>query len=53
MKDGENLKPAELEKALKAGFQPVVKAGKWGKPRLDLVNPTAPTAKQNDNIVLL
>jgi hypothetical protein len=53
LKDGENLKPAELEKALKAGFQPVVKAGKWGKPRLDLVNPASPTTKQNDNIVLL
>ena len=41
LKDGENLKPAELEKAL------------WGKPRLDLVNPASPTTKQNDNIVLL
>lgn len=53
LKDGENLKSAELEKALKAGFQPVIKAGKWGKPRLDLVNPASPTTKQNDNIVLL
>jgi topoisomerase IA-like protein len=53
LKDGENLKPAQLEKAVKAGFKPVIKAGKWGKPRLDMVNPEAPTAKQNDNIVLL
>jgi hypothetical protein len=51
--EGENLKASELQKAVKAGFKPVIKAGKWGKPRLDMVNPEAPSAKQNDNIVLL
>ena len=51
--EAKTLKATELEKALKAGHQPIVKAGKWGKPRLDMVNPEAPSAKQNDNIVLL
>ena len=53
LKDGENLKPAQLEKAMKAGFKPVIKAGKWGKPRLDLVNPVQQVGKQSDNIVTL
>lgn len=52
--DSKVLPAAKFAKALKAGHEPVIKAGKWGKPRLDLVNPDAPaTTKQNDNIVLL
>ena len=48
------LKAAEVHKAMKAGYKPVITAAKWGKPRLDLVNPEAPsTKKQDDNIVLL
>ena len=51
--DGQNLTAKQMEQALKAGHMPVLKAGKWGKPRLDLVNPDAPVAKGNDNIVTL
>ena len=48
------LKATEVHKAMKAGYKPVITAAKWGKPRLDLVNPeAAPSTKQNDNIVLL
>jgi len=43
----------EITEAVKRGNKPVIKAGKWGKPRLDLVNPDAPTGKRNDNIVTL
>jgi len=53
-KEEKRLKAAEVHKAMKAGYKPVITAAKWGKPRLDLVNPEAPsTNKQDDNIVLL
>ena len=51
--DGKNLTGKQVADALKAGHKPVIKAGKWGKPRLDLVNPDAPSAKTNENIVTL
>lgn len=51
--EGENLSGKQVAEALKAGHKPVIKAGKWGKPRLDLVNPDAPSAKSNENIVTL
>ena len=51
--DSKVMAATEVAKALKAGHKPVIKAGKWGKPRLDLVNPDAPSAKTNDNIVTL
>ena len=51
--EGENLNAKQMEQALKAGHLPVLKAGKWGKPRLDLINPDAPLAKGNENIVTL
>jgi len=51
--DSKVMAATEVAKALKAGHKPVIKAGKWGKPRLDLVNPDAPSAKSNDNIVTL
>jgi len=51
--EGQNLSGKQVAEALKAGHKPVIKAGKWGKPRLDLVNPDAPSAKSNENIVTL
>lgn len=51
--DSKVLAATEVAKAMKRGNKPVIKAGKWGKPRLDLVNPDAPSAKSNDNIVTL
>ena len=51
--DSKVLAAIEIDMAMKRGNKPVIKAGKWGKPRLDLVNPDAPKAKGNDNIVTL
>ena len=51
--DSKVMAATEVAKAMKAGHKPVIKAGKWGKPRLDLVNPDAPSTKTNDNIVTL
>ena len=51
--ESKTMAATEIAKAMKAGHKPVIKAGKWGKPRLDLVNPDAPSTKTNDNIVTL
>ena len=53
--DSKVMAATEVAEAMKRGNTPVIKAGKWGKPRLDMVGDfdLNQAAKRNNNIVTL
>jgi hypothetical protein len=50
-KDDKKLPVAAVEKAVKNGFKPFLRAVKWGQPRLNILPPVETKTKATSNII--